>query len=204
MVERKIERSRGCFSLELCIGTRGWRDGIMQSIVPVWSAQWGRIDSHRRWHYYNIVPRCSGSGEFYQLFYAINRPKKKKRFLFLILRIFLQGWWKGELRGQVGMFPDNFVEVLGSKNEHRRSDPDQWHETSQGTSKSSSKHSSYTRQRGEKAHARKSLDSRLVHTGKFVYELQLEMCTEFFTGHFWSHDRHSTTQKLNFCYQAHF
>jgi CD2-associated protein len=22
------------------------------------------------------------------------------------------GWWKGELRGQVGVFPDNFVEQL--------------------------------------------------------------------------------------------
>lgn len=81
--------------------------------------------------------------------------------------IFLQGWWKGELRGQVGLFPDNFVELLSSKSEQRRPDPEQYFGSNQGTSKStSSKHSSYTRQRGEKAHARKSLDSRLVHTGE--------------------------------------
>lgn len=76
----------------------------------------------------------------------------------------LQGWWKGELRGQFGLFPDNFVEILGPKSEQRPSDSE-WHENSQGTSKSSSKHSSYTRQRSKKAHARKSLDARLVHTG---------------------------------------
>ena len=23
-----------------------------------------------------------------------------------------QGWWRGELRGKVGVFPDNFVEVV--------------------------------------------------------------------------------------------
>lgn len=23
-----------------------------------------------------------------------------------------QGWWKGELRGRIGLFPDNFVTVL--------------------------------------------------------------------------------------------
>lgn len=23
-----------------------------------------------------------------------------------------KGWWKGELRGKVGVFPDNFVEVV--------------------------------------------------------------------------------------------
>ncbi|XP_043276808.1 SH3 domain-containing kinase-binding protein 1 [Venturia canescens] len=67
-----------------------------------------------------------------------------------------RGWWKGELRGQFGLFPDNFVEILGSKNDQRPSDSE-WQETNQGTSKSSSKHSSYTRQRGKKAHARKSV-----------------------------------------------
>ncbi|XP_014205681.1 SH3 domain-containing kinase-binding protein 1 isoform X2 [Copidosoma floridanum] len=28
-----------------------------------------------------------------------------------------KGWWKGELKGQVGLFPDNFVEVITVKNE---------------------------------------------------------------------------------------
>lgn len=23
------------------------------------------------------------------------------------------GWWRGELRGRVGLFPDNFVRVMG-------------------------------------------------------------------------------------------
>lgn len=26
-----------------------------------------------------------------------------------------KGWWKGELNGNVGVFPDNFVELLSSE-----------------------------------------------------------------------------------------
>lgn len=28
-----------------------------------------------------------------------------------------KGWWKGELRGKVGVFPDNFVQVIASEGE---------------------------------------------------------------------------------------
>ena len=28
-----------------------------------------------------------------------------------------EGWWKGELNGRVGVFPDNFVEPLPAKEE---------------------------------------------------------------------------------------
>lgn len=33
-----------------------------------------------------------------------------------------KGWWKGELRGKIGVFPDNFVTLLPSESEFRRSD----------------------------------------------------------------------------------
>lgn len=26
-----------------------------------------------------------------------------------------KGWWKGELRGKIGVFPDNFVQLVGSE-----------------------------------------------------------------------------------------
>lgn len=25
-----------------------------------------------------------------------------------------KGWWKGELKGKIGVFPDNFVQLIGS------------------------------------------------------------------------------------------
>ena len=28
-----------------------------------------------------------------------------------------KGWWKGELKGKVGVFPDNFVHVISSEGE---------------------------------------------------------------------------------------
>ncbi|KAK2587592.1 hypothetical protein KPH14_003720 [Odynerus spinipes] len=72
-----------------------------------------------------------------------------------------KGWWKGELKGQIGLFPDNFVEVIGTKNDHQ--EQEQWHETNQSTNKSVAKHS-HQLKKSEKAHARKSLDVRNIHT----------------------------------------
>ncbi|XP_077259880.1 uncharacterized protein LOC143896156 isoform X1 [Temnothorax americanus] len=73
-----------------------------------------------------------------------------------------KGWWKGELRGQVGLFPDNFVEVIGIKNESQEQDS-QWHETSSLSAKSIIRHSHQVK-KVEKAHVRKSLDTRNVHS----------------------------------------
>ncbi|XP_049788687.1 CD2-associated protein isoform X1 [Schistocerca nitens] len=33
-----------------------------------------------------------------------------------------KGWWKGELRGQIGVFPDNFVEVIQQEEQPRKSE----------------------------------------------------------------------------------
>ncbi|XP_032670452.1 uncharacterized protein LOC116843802 [Odontomachus brunneus] len=71
-----------------------------------------------------------------------------------------KGWWKGELNGHVGLFPDNFVEVIGGKNEHQESD--QWHDSTSVSTKLSIRHSHQVK-KSEKAHVRKSLDSRNVH-----------------------------------------
>ncbi|XP_020286922.1 SH3 domain-containing kinase-binding protein 1-like [Pseudomyrmex gracilis] len=73
-----------------------------------------------------------------------------------------KGWWKGELRGQVGLFPDNFVEVIGVKNENQDQDS-QWHEVTSVSGKSSIRHSHQVK-KSEKAHVRKSLDTRNVHS----------------------------------------
>ncbi|XP_072760267.1 uncharacterized protein [Anoplolepis gracilipes] len=72
-----------------------------------------------------------------------------------------KGWWKGELRGQVGLFPDNFVEAIGAKNESQEQESE-WHKTSV-SAKSSARHS-YQVKKIEKAHIRKSLDTRNVHS----------------------------------------
>ncbi|KAL6259867.1 hypothetical protein P5V15_009777 [Pogonomyrmex californicus] len=68
-----------------------------------------------------------------------------------------KGWWKGELKGQIGLFPDNFVEVIGVKNESQEQES-QWHETT-----SSIRHSHKVK-KTEKAHVRKSLDTRSIHS----------------------------------------
>ncbi|XP_015113136.1 CD2-associated protein [Diachasma alloeum] len=70
-----------------------------------------------------------------------------------------KGWWKGELNGRVGLFPDNFVAVMGPKPDNQQNQ-EHWQETSQSMSKSGSLKSSYTGKKGEKANVRKSLDSR--------------------------------------------
>lgn len=73
-----------------------------------------------------------------------------------------KGWWKGELRGQVGLFPDNFVDIIGMKNESQEQES-QWHEITSLNTKSSARHS-HQLKKIEKAHVRKSLDSRNVHS----------------------------------------
>ncbi|XP_003425592.1 SH3 domain-containing kinase-binding protein 1 [Nasonia vitripennis] len=67
-----------------------------------------------------------------------------------------KGWWKGELKGQIGLFPDNFVEVITLKNDH-----------TDGTANSISSVKSTLKQQGkrkETANVRKSLDTRNVRT----------------------------------------
>ncbi|KAG5339647.1 RAB8A protein, partial [Acromyrmex charruanus] len=71
-----------------------------------------------------------------------------------------KGWWKGELNGQVGLFPDNFVEMIGTKNESQEQES-QWHETTSLSAKSSIRHQV---KKVEKAHIRKSLDTRNIHS----------------------------------------
>ncbi|KOC62980.1 SH3 domain-containing kinase-binding protein 1 [Habropoda laboriosa] len=68
-----------------------------------------------------------------------------------------KGWWIGELDGQVGLFPDNFVEVINAAADHQ--DHDQKHENSM---KTATKHPHQIKKNG-KAHTRKSLDVRNVH-----------------------------------------
>lgn len=60
----------------------------------------------------------------------------------------------------MGLFPDNFVEVISGKNEHQESE--QWHDSTLVNTKLSIRHS-YQVKKNEKAHVRKSLDSRNVH-----------------------------------------
>ncbi|XP_043479602.1 SH3 domain-containing kinase-binding protein 1-like [Leptopilina heterotoma] len=67
-----------------------------------------------------------------------------------------KGWWQGQLRGRIGLFPDNFVEVLNSKSEQEH---DQCEEVNQVAPKI--KHSIKAI---EKAYTRKSLDTKSVKT----------------------------------------
>ncbi|XP_076648912.1 uncharacterized protein LOC143356814 isoform X1 [Halictus rubicundus] len=66
-----------------------------------------------------------------------------------------KGWWIGKLKGKVGLFPDNFVEVINLGTDHQdhdqKYDPKPNAKTSQSATKS------------KKAHVRKSLDIENVH-----------------------------------------
>lgn len=66
------------------------------------------------------------------------------------------------MRGQVGLFPDNFVEVIGAKNENQDQES-HWHEVTSVGGKSSIRHS-HQMKKSEKAHVRKSLDTRNAHS----------------------------------------
>ncbi|XP_020711959.2 SH3 domain-containing kinase-binding protein 1 isoform X2 [Athalia rosae] len=68
-----------------------------------------------------------------------------------------KGWWKGELRGRIGLFPDNFVEILGPKGDQH----EQHEQPIYPSGKSSIRHS-VTTKRTEKAHARRSLDTHNI------------------------------------------
>ncbi|XP_068975906.1 SH3 domain-containing kinase-binding protein 1-like [Bombus flavifrons] len=68
-----------------------------------------------------------------------------------------KGWWIGELNGQVGLFPDNFVEVINVPSDH------QDHEQKlKASMKSITKHSHQMKKNG-KVHTRKSLDVKDLH-----------------------------------------
>ncbi|KAL0123132.1 hypothetical protein PUN28_007637 [Cardiocondyla obscurior] len=71
-----------------------------------------------------------------------------------------EGWWKGELKGQVGLFPDNFVKLIGVKNESQDQDS-QGHETT--STKTNISHSHQVKE-VKKAHVRESLDGRNAHS----------------------------------------
>ncbi|XP_029169151.1 LOW QUALITY PROTEIN: SH3 domain-containing kinase-binding protein 1-like [Nylanderia fulva] len=73
-----------------------------------------------------------------------------------------KGWWKGELKGQVGLFPDNFVEIIDAENESQEQES-QWHEVTSQSIKSTTRHS-HQAKKVEKAHIRKSLDTSNVHS----------------------------------------
>ncbi|XP_057341109.1 CD2-associated protein-like isoform X2 [Microplitis mediator] len=82
-----------------------------------------------------------------------------------------KGWWKGELRGKIGLFPDNFVQVLPAKDLPIHQDdtnkvrPLELNRGLKTTSTSSLKQWN-TGKKGEKAYVRKSLDTRTANTEK--------------------------------------
>lgn len=63
------------------------------------------------------------------------------------------------MKGQVGMFPDNFVEMIKSESQEQESP---WHETTP-SAKLNIRHSHQVK-KVEKAHVRKSLDTRNAHS----------------------------------------
>ncbi|XP_033334865.1 uncharacterized protein LOC117225422 isoform X3 [Megalopta genalis] len=68
-----------------------------------------------------------------------------------------KGWWIGKLKGKVGLFPDNFVEVITTTSELQ--DHEQKHDSKNNTKLSQPSTKS------KKAHVRKSLDVENVHAG---------------------------------------
>lgn len=89
----------------------------------------------------------------------------------------MQGWWKGELRGKVGLFPDNFVELINSDT----TDPGQelWQDGNQGNTKStnSTKQSQIAGKRSERAHVRKRTETRATNSVR-----QMTAVTPFMSG----------------------
>lgn len=63
----------------------------------------------------------------------------------------------------MGLFPDNFVEIIGAKNESQEQDSPPWHEAALVSGKSSVRHY-HQRKKVGKAHVRKSLDNKNVHS----------------------------------------
>lgn len=81
--------------------------------------------------------------------------------------IILQGWWKGELKGKIGLFPDNFVELLVVKNgeQEQKQELSQVSKVNKGALPVPTTKSSHSNKRSEKAHVRKSVDLKNVRTG---------------------------------------
>lgn len=72
-----------------------------------------------------------------------------------------KGWWKGQLNGQIGLFPDNFVEMIISKNELPL--PKQPEEkTNKPTLLKTTKKNFGSQKKNEKALERKSLDPKNI------------------------------------------
>lgn len=81
--------------------------------------------------------------------------------------IILQGWWKGELKGKIGLFPDNFVELLVVKNgeQEQKQELSQVSKVNKGALPVPTTKGSHSNKRSEKAHVRKSVDLKNVRTG---------------------------------------
>lgn len=73
----------------------------------------------------------------------------------------------------MGLFPDNFVEIIGAKNESQEQES-QWHEITSLSAKSTARHSHQIK-KVEKAHVRKSLDTRNVHSSNISGKIQLSL-----------------------------
>ncbi|XP_076545838.1 uncharacterized protein LOC117606762 isoform X3 [Osmia lignaria lignaria] len=73
-----------------------------------------------------------------------------------------EGWWVGEINGRIGLFPDNFVEVVNVAQD--QTDHEQRQETSV---KSAARHSHVPKknEKVEREKVRRSLDVQSVHAG---------------------------------------
>lgn len=83
-----------------------------------------------------------------------------------------KGWWKGELKGQIGLFPDNFVDVIPMVK-----DDQQQHQDPTAAKSSAMKHQ--TGKRKETAGVRKSLDTRNNAAGMTVAAVAAAGGTKF-------------------------
>lgn len=82
----------------------------------------------------------------------------------------------------MGLFPDNFVELIGVKNESQEQESPWGHEVASLSAKSSIKHS-HQAKKTEKAHVRKSLDSSNAHTSNISGEIRDYFAPNFFYPH---------------------
>ncbi|XP_014233994.1 SH3 domain-containing kinase-binding protein 1 [Trichogramma pretiosum] len=76
-----------------------------------------------------------------------------------------KGWWKGELRGQIGLFPDNFVQVMTSKIKNQTTE-----EHANDISPIKLVNQSGGRKK-ETANVRRSLDPKNLHSDGIVKKL---------------------------------
>lgn len=78
------------------------------------------------------------------------------------------------MKGQIGLFPDNFVETISTKNEPQEQE---WHEVT-SLVKSTTRHS-HQLKKSEKAHVRKSLDARNTHSSNISGKMLNSRCQKF-------------------------